>query len=102
MITVFVGPENETFAVHKDLLKLHSGLIREYLADGTAEDRKLTLAAVKPAMFADFVSWIYNGSYLQDVAEAAKEEEDACTQLWTMGELLKVVQLPYAHNMDEC
>ena len=29
MIIVFVGEEMETFTVHKDLLKLHSGLFRE-------------------------------------------------------------------------
>jgi len=94
MITVFVGPENETFAVHKDLLKLHSGLIREYTSNGDGDnnhdDGKLRLPTIKPAMFADFVSWVYNGSYLQDDPQANKEEEDACTQLWAMGSLLKV------------
>ncbi|KAE9364780.1 hypothetical protein N431DRAFT_355108 [Stipitochalara longipes BDJ] len=96
MITVFVGEGKETFAVHKDLLKLHSGLIREYLADDGGEDDssrddmgKLSLPTVKPTMFADFVSWMYNGNYLQDAKEAKKEEEDVCTQLWTMGAFLK-------------
>jgi hypothetical protein len=36
MITVFVGPEKEIFAVHKDLLKLYSGLIGQYIESGEA------------------------------------------------------------------
>ncbi|KAN0099900.1 hypothetical protein V8E51_013675 [Hyaloscypha variabilis] len=88
MITVFVGETKETFAIHKTLLILHSSLVRQYLSDGQGEDGKLTLPNIKPAMFADFVWWMYNGTFLQDAEEAKLEEEDACTQLWAMGALL--------------
>ncbi|KAN0117074.1 hypothetical protein V8E51_003051 [Hyaloscypha variabilis] len=69
MIKVFVCEAKETFAVHKTLLMLHSGLVRQYLSDGQGEDGKLTLIHIKPAMFADFVCWMYNGTYLQDAQQ---------------------------------
>jgi hypothetical protein len=91
MITVFVGEEKETFAVHRDLLKLHSGLVREHFewrAAGDSDDGKLALPNFKPGLFAEFVAWMYMGDFLQDMDQPLGEE-DPCTQLWTMGAHLK-------------
>jgi hypothetical protein len=54
MITVFIGEEKETFLVHKELPKLHSGLIYGYPAP-KPEDGKFSLPTLKPSMFAEFV-----------------------------------------------
>jgi hypothetical protein len=83
-----VGEENETFSVHKDLLMLHSTSLREHLEEYT-EDGKLALPDLKPAMFADFVSWMYMGNYLQ-VGNDTLGVADPCTELWTMGAFLQV------------
>jgi hypothetical protein len=91
MITVFVGEEKETFPVHKDLLKLHSGLIFEHLAQ-EPENGKVSLPTLKPSMFAEFVLWMYTDDFLQ--VDHPSGEEDPCTQLWAMGAILKVQLLP--------
>ncbi len=95
---MFVGETKETFAKHKTLLILYSSLIRQYLSDRQGEDRKLTLPNIKPSIFADFVCWMYNGTYLQDAEEAKVEEEDTCTQLWAIGALLIVFNASITFN----
>ena len=77
---------------------LHSGLVRQYLSDGQGEDGKLILPNIKPAMFANFVCWMYNSNYLQDAKEAKAEEDDAYTHFWAMGALLIVLNLSVIFN----
>ena len=60
------------------------------------EDGKLTLPALKPNLFAEFVASMYAGDFLHDI-EQALGEDDPCTQLWVMGASLKVKSryMPY-------
>lgn len=62
--TVYVGEVKESFAVHADLLRLHSGFFRERFED-FSDEAEHKLSTIKPAFFADFVAWLYTGAYLR-------------------------------------
>jgi hypothetical protein len=90
MVTVFVGPENESFVVHQDLLTLHSRHLQNYIQNmENVSESKIALPSIKPSLFADFVSWIYTDNFLP-VESTSLGVTDPCTELWAMGNFLQV------------
>jgi hypothetical protein len=100
MVQLLVGKEKETVIVHKDLLALHSiyftTLFRE---KGPDADKKIAVN-VKSSLFAEFVSWIYTGEFLE-VENNALASGAAVDDLWALGRDFKA---PAFQNfcMDDC
>jgi len=88
-VIVFVGNDEQTFNVHKDLLCLHSTYFRNWL-HGT-EDTKLCLPGVEPLCFADFTSWIYSGAVLKTgkSGERFSNLQSSPEKLYYLGTFLK-------------
>jgi hypothetical protein len=90
MITIYVGPENETFAVHRDLVILHSRFAQNYIQNiENIDESKIGLPNIKPSLFADFVSWMYTGNF-RPADSTSLGVGDPCTELWAMGKFLQV------------
>ena len=91
MVPVYVGPALETFYVHEDLLILHSRSVENYIRNLENPDcMKIKFCSIKPALFADFVSWIYTGKFFP-AKSTSLGVAHPCTELWAMGSTLQVV-----------
>lgn len=87
-VNIFVGNDNQTFAVHKDLIVLHSGYFANRFREGN-EDEKIALPQFKPAIFADFHAWLYSGKFMQPVKPGFLSTPTSGEELWALGEFLR-------------
>jgi len=81
-IAVRKDMHRHTFAVHQDLLALHSTYFDQVFRD----DEVLTEIEALPCVFADFVSWMYSG-WLNE--NKGIEARGSIPELWKLGHNLK-------------
>jgi hypothetical protein len=97
MATVLVGREKKTFAVHSELLSLHSRDVRKLAGfpKSHQEEGKIELVQISQFQFANFVKWLYSGMVnhglspaVQDVAKRNSMTTDY-EALWAVGQYLE-------------
>jgi hypothetical protein len=97
MATVLVGREKKTFAVHSELLSLHSRYVRKLAGfpKSHQEEGKIELVQISQFQFANFVKWLYSGMVnhglspaVQDVAKRNSMTTDY-EALWAVGQYLE-------------
>ncbi len=77
MVKVFVGPEEEEFVIHKNLLCASSKFFERALNSGFVEDKlqELRLPEEQAALFAFFSDWLYNiGDVSSSMIQARKQQ----------------------------
>jgi len=89
-----VGANQKTFHVDKFLLSLHSGLFRNKFADLEAlqpdEQKQLSLPAVDPAMFTEFVCWMTHTRLMPFEAEVIHSNtRHFGVNAWLLGRFLE-------------
>ncbi|KUJ19044.1 uncharacterized protein LY89DRAFT_731469 [Mollisia scopiformis] len=86
-VAVGEGEQMQVFEVHRDVLTLLSGEAGTRIQDAAEPDEEeLELPEIKPALFADFISWMYSGDFLQ----APKIDPNTSAEhIWTMGQFLQ-------------
>jgi hypothetical protein len=84
MVTVKVGPDHETYRIHKALLVHHSDYFRSALRQCWKEGDEWTvvLAELEPLAFDVFVDWLYTNRIPEDAENSwlqrEADEEESC------------------------
>ena len=94
VVRLIVGTDKKIFRVHKDMLCLHSCSFAARFSDSSFdeddEDEEIALPVIKAALFADFVSYLYTGSFLRVLADISGEPGGVgASELWELGTFLK-------------
>jgi hypothetical protein len=87
-ITIFVGLNQNAFHANKTLLALHSGYLKEKIAEIEQQDeQKISLPEVNACQFAEFICWIR--SYRWVPVDIHGDLDCLGERFWQLGSLLK-------------
>ena len=94
-----IGDKGSTrvYQIHRDLVTMYSPVIKRLLDQN--EDQKTSLPDIKARLFEDFISWLYTGSWVNNLTanegqtEGRRQTKDAIliAELWYLGEALECV-----------
>lgn len=81
MISIEIGPRNDEYKIHREVLTYHSDYFRKALQEcwTEGEERKVVIKDLEPMAFNVFVDWLYTGklpSTFEAWATSETEEDD--------------------------